>query len=622
MISPNAHALSFRPVPSTALIGRPAELVEIGELIDDALQPGHFYVASALQLAWDGPRREQVPWEVFRGQLVDAAQTRDRRTFLSWHITPVGSADALLSVQLDVETRQIHVTRGILCERWEAYDAGAGVIDSRQAQRWTQELVGTIAVDRLAGLDELHDELICMVWQAVVGTSRLPLTSIEAPLPAFVLGQLAYVYRADLRAVATPLGSWQALLEHGLQQDLCRREQVKLLEVILRTAAAADVAAVAERFVARWRELGRMTQELPSLLRNLFNEVSLSPYTQFVDNTLAWLDALVSLQAIDTDAHIDFLSHLLRQLGRHLSAYDLVTFHHRGANYPDALLLDAVLKRYLRLIETNPERFAGPAARLRRRALRHACLLRRQYEGHLVPDAPTSPGENARVFPGLPNVAEEQLLQVFRRRRQLFAGDPLAPLLGTHARTVLQQAIADLDQPEDAAELGLGVFIDRPLGYAKPPGEPDQTPLLAHEAYSYQLAQRRLPTLESLARELGAVLPAAAGQKPAITGLSHTLLAEPARPIACLADVRRVADDFIIVRTLPGGVRLLTQLFDVRLPELPRLVVQVAGADGPVCICFDDALNPVRQFVSDLSNGHDHRAGVEFPSAGLRLVHE
>jgi hypothetical protein len=67
---------------------------------------------------------------------------------------------------------------------------------------------------------------------------------------------------------------------------------------------------------------------------------------------------------------------------------------------------------------------------------------------------------------------------------------------------------------------------------------------------------------------------------------------------------------------------LLTQLFDVRLPELPRLVVQVAGADGPVCICFDDALNPVRQFVSDLSNGHDHRAGVEFPSAGLRLVHE
>ena len=33
--------------------------------------------------------------------------------------------------------------------------------------------------------------------QAVVGTSRLPLTSVEAPLPAFTFGQLAYFYRSD-----------------------------------------------------------------------------------------------------------------------------------------------------------------------------------------------------------------------------------------------------------------------------------------------------------------------------------------------------------------------------------------------------------------------------------------
>ena len=57
---------------------------------------------------------------------------------------------------------------------------------------------------------------------------------------------------------------------------------------------------------------------------------------------------------------------LLRQLGRHLTAYDLVTFHHRGANYPDALLLDDLLRRYLLRIERTPELFVGDAHRLRR----------------------------------------------------------------------------------------------------------------------------------------------------------------------------------------------------------------------------------------------------------------
>ena len=54
---------------------------------------------------------------------------------------------------------------------------------------------------------------------------------------------------------------------------------------------------------------------------------------------------------------MDFLGWLLRQLGRHLTAYDLVVFHHRGANYPDALVLDAVLKAYLIRIERRPELF-------------------------------------------------------------------------------------------------------------------------------------------------------------------------------------------------------------------------------------------------------------------------
>src|SRR5262249_35041333 len=152
--------------------------------------------------------------------------------------------------------------------------------------------------------------------------------------------------------------------------------------------------------------------------RALFAEVALSPYTDFVEKTLAFLQLLLERDYFSPADLVDFLSYLLRQLGRHLTAYDLVTFHHFGANYPDALLLDAVLKWYLELIEQHPTLFTSPRSaeavekppRLRRRALRQGWLLRRTYEGHPVPDAPTSPGENARAWPPPhERVPEEQI---------------------------------------------------------------------------------------------------------------------------------------------------------------------------------------------------------------------
>src|SRR5207253_1862020 len=108
----------------------------------------------------------------------------------------------------------------------------------------------------------------------------------------------------------------------------------------------------------RWQALGNAPREIPGLLRSLFNAVSLSPWTRLAENVLAWLRALVARGALGVEAQVDFLGHLLRQLGRHLTAYDLVTFHHRGANYPDALFADLVLKEFLRLIEDRPDLFA------------------------------------------------------------------------------------------------------------------------------------------------------------------------------------------------------------------------------------------------------------------------
>lgn len=634
---------------SPASVG-PLELLAIGQLIDAVVQPGHFLVAPPLTLRWEPARAEEVPWELFRGRLLDAAHTRQTRSFLSWHVIEVGSQveeiEPLLAIRLDPQARTIHVTRGLLCRVWEGHDAGSGVIESREVTRWTRELVGSLALDDFGSLDDVRDEIICLLWQAVVGTSRLPLLSVETPLPAFTFGRLAYVHnpaRADSEQASEPMTTWHELIAHGLHAGLASTEQVKLLEAVLRNAKPDDMPAAAATFLERWRELGRADAELPRLLRAVFNAVSLSPWTSFVANALAFAEALVPLGAITTAQEIDFLGYLLRQLGRHLTAYDLVTFHHRGANYPDALLLDAALKVYLQRIETNPGLFTGDtsAAQQRRRALRQGCLARRHYEGHLVPDVPTSPGENSRVLPGdTPHAPEEQLTHLLRRRRRLFEGDALIALFGPTARDALAQSAHDLGDAAERTELGLAVFIDRPLGYAKAPAEPDQTPLLAHEAYSRSIALRRLDALGKLLEAVGvSVAPGLlldlknnVRSTSPVAGLEATLIASPGRPVAALADMRRVADDFVIVRTLPGGLGALWRLFDfaplLRRYRLPfdesgrgvRLLVQIASEGGPILTVYDEQLRPRLALRVNAEQGYAHRAGDEYPLAGLRVL--
>jgi hypothetical protein len=332
---------------------------------------------------------------------------------------------------------------------------------------------------------------------------------------------------------------------------------------------------------------------------------------------------------------------LLRQLCRHLAAYDLVTFHHRGANYPDALLLDAVLKRFVTLIAAPSGDFDGAAAqaRLRRRAFRQACLMRRHYEGHLVPDLPTSPGENARVMPAShPRVSEAQLTQAHRRHRELYADDPLPGLLTEHARLILAESVRDLEYGDERVEMGLGLFIDRPLGHAKEIGAPDLTPLLAHEAFSPSLARRRWQELKRLCAELAIPCDPAldalfeSGSWP--TGLPHAELAECQRPTAALYDVRKVADDFVMLRTKPIGLLQMLSHFELiqvlreryRMEFLDeehgvRLCVQAFNeAKQPRLFLVDEQLRRRVEILVDASQGYRTRAGVELPKAGLRVV--
>jgi hypothetical protein len=611
-------------------------------VVADLLRPANFFVGPPARLEWQGPVAEEVPWEVFQGRLLDRAHTRLRRPFMAWNVFWVDetgrSAEPIISVKLDAAVQLLHVVRAVHCYAWEGYDAGGNVYLSRETTKWIRELVGTIALDRTSQ-EGLRRELAGLLTRAVVGTSRLPLTSVESPLPAFSLGRLAYF--PQRAGITGPVTSWRDVLSHGAGAPGTWAEESRLLEIVLRAVAPAELDEAASVFAGRWTAHGLGPRGVARLFRSLFNEVALSPYTAFVDNALALVPALVRLGQLGASEEVDFLGWLLRQLGRHLTAYDLVTFHHRGANYPDALLLDAALRHYLRLAEAGPDLFTTTAAdggaeqtrkRLRRRALRQGWLLRRRYEGHPVPDAPTSPGECARVLPP-PHVRvpEEQILQPARRHRRLFAEGPLDRHLGEGARVLLRESVRELDNPEELRELGLAVFIDRPLGVFKHPLEPDLTLLLACEAFSRSVAEARLgllPTPDERDRFCRAL------RELSVAGLPLSAVQCEEGRIASLADVRRAADDFLLLRTTRQGVADFLAQYDLAplagrfsFPFLAQdrqaLIVPspaAAGADERVLAVYDLRLRKRLELGFRRGQGYEARAGAEYPRGGLQVL--
>ncbi len=623
-------------------------LQEVCEAIADALQPAHFFVAPPLELVWEHVDREVIPWEIFRGRLLDRSQTRELAELESWNIYQVEkgsrSAEPLLSVKLDGSGGRIYVVRAIHCYAWEGYDSGNNVFLSRQTQKWVRELVGQICIDRFTDLEPLHDELVCLVFHAVVGTSRLPLTSVEAPLPQFTLGRLAYFHRPGVLNEHEPIRSPGALVElyQGLQ--LTALESAKLLETVLRATPAnvwpgLSLRSPGDKSRASLRS-APATHGWLAVLRRLFDEVALSPYTGFVDSALRFLHFLEDNGSLSAADAVDFLSYLLRHVVRHLTAYDLITFHHQGANYPDALLLDAALKEYLQRIERAPGLFFPDSAddsqvehrkRIRRRALRQAWLLRRFYEGLAIPDAPTSPGENARILPP-PHVRvpEEQILDPTKRTKRLFDGDPLSDHIGSRSRQALELSAQDLSHQTELRELGLALFLDRPLGIGKAPTEPDQTLLMSYEAFSRSIAQRRLRYLSD---ELG-LIAAVQGdtlltqlREVQVPGVPLPLAKALPRPGAVSPDdACRVAPDFVFLRTTRRSLLDLRDQLD--FSEVDRQVgPDVFAPDKRALFVRDDEPEWLALYDADLKKRlrlcvraeecYIHRGGCEMPFGGL-----
>src|SRR5207245_5145143 len=94
----------------------------------------------------------------------------------------------------------------------------------------------------------------------------------------------------------------------------------------------------------------------------------------------------------------------------------------------------------------------------------------------------------------------------------------------------------------------------------KAPGEPDLSPLLAHEAFSRSLAERALgelarePLLGLSADDVARCRGVLAEPWPSGGIAANTLPKEPPRVVS-LADAGRAAPEFVILRTLPGSVR-------------------------------------------------------------------
>jgi hypothetical protein len=557
-------------------------------VVEEAIDPGRFFVTKPNRLRVEHGASQQLPWEIFRGHLLDPSRTRETAEFEAWDLfldsedEPGGAP--LISIKWQPARRRLFIVRQILSHGFEAYEDPPGVILSRPLQKWVAELAGTIELDHFAP-DTLRAELAGYVFRAVIGSSRLPITSVESPLPAFSLGQLAYLSnRAD---TCEAQSDSIAFLSSALNHTSTTIEQAKAFEVALRAIETREVPRLADVLMTSIGHDSETPDRIAKLVRAAFNTVALSPYTGFVDTLIATLAELASPARLGAAPIVEVVSYMLRQLCRHLTAFDLTLFHNFGANYPDALFLDALLKVYLQFVEAQPDLFLthqdDPTAlagdkRRRRRALRQACLIRKQYEGHRVPDAPTSMGENSRVLPApFARVPEEQILQRATRRRILFEGDSLERALrNEHPRRVHQESLADLAHAVELCELGMAQFLDRPLGVFKQPGEVDRTPLLSYEAFSRSVVKRRLAQLKSLgwiSQEQRKGYEVSVDEFPA-RGVPVASLAPLERPgVVSLADAQKVAADFALLRTTGQSRSDFLGEYDVSELELASRVI-------------------------------------------------
>ncbi|MEK6234353.1 MAG: hypothetical protein N2C14_06555, partial [Planctomycetales bacterium] len=624
-------------------MNRPA----LRQAVDDALNPARFVTRKENGVRVDQEPERTVPWEVFRGHLLEPRQATQERSFESRYVflvrerTP--SKHPVLMIKFN--DAAVFVARVILVHGHEAHDDDRGMIVTRPVIKPQTELVGEID-PRTVDAKTLRGAVCELLFKAVVGISRLPVTSIESPLPEFSLGELFYL--PSEISPTTPIHEPRDLIAAASARDMPLEHRAKVLEFALRVGTNEEVSGVADNLIGA----ALSPSGVPALLRAMFNDSSLSPHTEFLDRLPRLFDELTSREIVSEEAMIDVIGYMLRQLTRHLTGFDLTTFHNLGANYPDAIFLDALLKRFLDSIEAEPSRFENQAGddeklaarkRLRRRALRRAWCMRKRYEGHPVPEIPKSPGENARVLPKpFGKIPDEQLMNPRKRPKKLFENDASENLLAKRSRAILDQGVDDLQFDEELREHGTALFLDRPLGLIKERGEVDRTSLFSHESFSADLARQELDRLSEWE-----MLPpsrreehAARLQQLQVVGMPVSELSvEDHFAVVSLEDARKMADDFVFTRTTRRSLNQFLdrhdfsvlnahdENFETFLRSACKLLIRVAGRsdadiDQPWMIAFDQEMRPRLELALPLLEAgnvaYAQWAADEYLTDGLR----
>jgi hypothetical protein len=211
--------------------------------------------------------------------------------------------------------------------------------------------------------------------------------------------------------------------------------------------------------------------------------------------------------------------------------------------------------------------------------------------------------------------------------------------LGNHGKIILRQGLVDLYHPGELQELGMALFLDRPLGIFKSPGEPDQTLLFSYEAFSRSIAEGRLRLLaeDSALITIPGEFDELRNQlrNLAIEGIPLEPMGEASRPGAVsIADALKVADDFVFLRTTKKSLSDFLGLYQFeplahRIPmdylttSQPLLILRsmTKTGDSEGILVIHDARKRKRlELRVDPSRGYESRAGVEYPAAGLRVL--
>jgi hypothetical protein len=215
-------------------------------------------------------------------------------------------------------------------------------------------------------------------------------------------------------------------------------------------------------------------------------------------------------------------------------------------------------------------------------------------------------------------------------------------LFGDTARAVLRQSILDLEHPNELREMGMALYLDRPMGLWKARGEQDQTPMLAYEAFSRGIAAQRLLALAKDTDLLpDTELTALRGSLDSlpVAGVPLAEVGSVERPgVVSLADAGKAAPDFILVRTTESSAvwgfydlfqfLTLSRRFEITpllgipgYPKVPSLILGRMGADGEIVLTVHEAgsLRKRLELSVNPRDGYVCRAGVEYPRKGLRV---